>query len=125
MYGTLQRGRRYHHLLWWKRGVEFVSEGRIKGRLYDLGSFPGVVEAPDQWSYVYGELYSLESPDDTLNHIDAFEGYSPHDPDDSLFVRKLTEVFLPDGRSVKAWTYFYNAEISRASLISSGIYSGK
>ena len=54
--------------------------------------------------------------------IDEIEGYRPSQPDRSLYTRVLTDVTLADGRSAKAWAYFYNAPLGQAQRIDSGDY---
>jgi gamma-glutamylcyclotransferase (GGCT)/AIG2-like uncharacterized protein YtfP len=39
-----------------------------------------------------------------------------------LYSRDLAEVTLPDGSLARAWVYFYNAPLGRASRIPSGDY---
>ena len=54
--------------------------------------------------------------------LDRIEGYSPSQPDSSLYLRSTTEVALPTGPSVEAWVYFYNAPLGQAPRITSGDY---
>jgi gamma-glutamylcyclotransferase (GGCT)/AIG2-like uncharacterized protein YtfP len=54
--------------------------------------------------------------------LDDIEGYSPNEPDTSLYTRLVTPVTLDDGRVVDAWAYFYNAPLGGAQRIPSGDY---
>lgn len=56
VYGTLRRGeqRDINRL---KPAPIFVADGKIKGTLYDLGSYPGVRLGGEQW--VQGEVYQI------------------------------------------------------------------
>ena len=49
-------------------------------------------------------------------------GYSPSQPDSSLYLRALTDGTLPMGPTVQAWVYFYNAPLGQAQRIISGDY---
>ena len=60
--------------------------------------------------------------DSVLTTLDEIEGYSPKEPDSSLYRRVETPVTFEDGRSARAWVYFYNAPLGRAERIVSGDY---
>jgi gamma-glutamylcyclotransferase (GGCT)/AIG2-like uncharacterized protein YtfP len=57
-----------------------------------------------------------------LGALDEVEGYSPAEPEASLYTRRLTPVTLDNGEVVDAWAYFYNAPLGRAERIESGDY---
>lgn len=100
--------------------AEFIGRGTIAAELYDLGIYPAAVPAPD--GQVWGEVYRMKNRDKALAGLDGIEGYSADDPDRSLYVRQLVDVRLTDGRTEKAWVYFYNAPLGRAERIPSGDY---
>jgi gamma-glutamylcyclotransferase (GGCT)/AIG2-like uncharacterized protein YtfP len=54
--------------------------------------------------------------------LDEIEGYSPEEPDTSLYTRLITPVTLDDGSVVEACAYFYNAPLGGAQRIASGDY---
>ena len=119
-YGTLMtpfyragRLRLDHHLV-------PVGRGSITAALFDLGIYPAAVPASD--CRVWGEVYETAQPFVVLQALDELEGYRPGEPDASLYMRALTSVTLEDDRSVRAWTYFYNAPLGRAERIESGDY---
>jgi gamma-glutamylcyclotransferase (GGCT)/AIG2-like uncharacterized protein YtfP len=100
--------------------LTYVGRGAIRAALFDLGLYPAAVPAPD--GHVWGEVYEMADPGTVLAALDDIEGYSPGDPDRSLYVRQETQVVLPDGTLATAWVYFYNAPLGRAPRISSGDY---
>ena len=57
-----------------------------------------------------------------LTALDEIEGYSPSEPDASLYTRVETPVTFDDGRVAQAWVYFYNAPLGQAQRIESGDY---
>jgi gamma-glutamylcyclotransferase (GGCT)/AIG2-like uncharacterized protein YtfP len=57
-----------------------------------------------------------------LRALDEIEGYSPTEPESSLYFRRLTPVTMDDGSVVQASAYFYNAPLGRAERIASGDY---
>ena len=77
----------------------------IDGSLYDLGWFPGIK---------LGEPGKVVCEKITVNDIsqtDAYEGYNPRYPDESLYIRKP----FKDG-----WIYEYNGRVNPIKLIQSG-----
>jgi gamma-glutamylcyclotransferase (GGCT)/AIG2-like uncharacterized protein YtfP len=121
VYGTLIKGFREEWLR--KLGADFVGPGNIRGRLYDLGDYPGTrVRGAEPGQRVSGELYRTRDAEGALRILDQYEGFSPLEPSKSLFVRELVCVTLEDGRRKRAWAYLYNRGIGRAKLIPSGRY---
>lgn len=101
--------------------LQFAGRGSIRAALFDLGIYPAAVPAEDH-SVVWGEVYQTEDPTSVLATLDEIEGYRPNEPERSLYTRALTDVTLEDGRSYKAWAYFYNAPLGQARRIDSGDY---
>jgi gamma-glutamylcyclotransferase (GGCT)/AIG2-like uncharacterized protein YtfP len=99
-----------------------VGEGRIHAALFDLGLYPGAIPASD--ATVRGEVHRMTDAEEVLHELDAIEGFTPGEPDASLYVRSETPVTLDDGRTAIAWTYFYNAPLGGAQRIESGDYLG-
>ena len=62
VYGTLRRGAPMHRLL--ETGTRFIGPARYRGRLLDLGAFPGVVPAISERDVVVGALFELVSDDE-------------------------------------------------------------
>ena len=119
-YGTLMAGFDRRRQAGIDDRLRYIGRGTIKAALFDLGLYPAAVPAPDR--EVWGEVYEVTDPDAVLPALDGIEGYSPSQPDSSLYLRSLTEVALPTGPAVPAWVYFYNAPLGQAPRISSGDY---
>ncbi len=102
--------------------IHSLGRAYYRGRLYDLGAYPGVVPDPDR--IVHGELYGLHRARAAhiFTYLDAYEGYDPAQPEAGEYRRVQDTVLLPDGRSVLAWIYLYQGDLSQARLISSGDY---
>lgn len=116
VYGTLLKGMsRSNSLI----SSEFEGLGVINASLYDLGSYPGIIESTDS---VFGEIYTIDLA--TLSNLDDIEGYDAHHPEGSLYVRKEVDVtLLNDGSFIKAYKYFYNAlDLDAYYKIASGDY---
>jgi gamma-glutamylcyclotransferase (GGCT)/AIG2-like uncharacterized protein YtfP len=109
VYGTLRRG-----------GVramserfpssEFIGTAQIRGTLYDLGAFPGLL-LNETNSLVLGEVYEVD--DETLNRLDDIEA-------SSYYIRKQVEVSLGTDRTT-CWIYVYDPQFySPRTVIASG-----
>jgi len=98
--------------------LEFIGEGFVYGKLYDLGAYPGVILSDSSENKVFGEIFRLPSEQE-LEKFDQYEGFYLNDPEKSLFVRKIVPAYLHD-RKLDCWIYEYNWEIEFAELIESG-----
>lgn len=121
-YGTL-RGQLQRFLPTTLRdAVHLLGQATYRGRLYNLGTYPGVV--PDPAHTVRGDLYALRRPEAAriFAYLDAYEGCNPARPEAGEYRRVQDTVYLPSGHSLKAWIYLYNGDLSGARLIPSGDY---
>lgn len=96
--------------------LRFLDKVYLPGQLLHLGEFPGLIEGPGR---VEAELH--ESDDEHVLHVlDAYEGYFPERPEESLFLRR--EVFLKDA-GCHAWVYFLRVAPAHPIPIPDGIWS--
>lgn len=119
-YGTLMAGFDRRRRAGIDDKLRYIGRGSIEGALFDLGLYPAAVPASE--GLVWGEVYEMTDPVTVLAALDDIEGYRHDDPDRSLYRREQADVALPDGTSARAWVYFYNAPLGRASRIASGDY---
>jgi len=108
VYGTLMKGYALHPAL--ARGARFVEKGKTRGRLLDLGPYPGLVTGVGQ---VKGEVYRIDDPE-LLPVLDREEGYN--------FQRSRVFATLASGRHVQVWVYRYRGPRDRATPILDGDY---
>jgi gamma-glutamylcyclotransferase (GGCT)/AIG2-like uncharacterized protein YtfP len=121
VYGTLQRGFRLHGYLR-KTKARLLGKGHIKARLFDLGEFPGAFPSQSPHDFVEGELYELDGNADQLKLLDEIEEFLPENPQESLFIRKITVVRLRSGKQLKAWAYFLPRPPKNGRRIHAGRY---
>lgn len=110
VYGTLRKDERANRMM---RKCEYMGEDRIVGRIYDLGSFPGMKTVTRVFNteepIVVGDVYQIPD-EDVINALDYYEGYP------SLYNRIVT--YSESGMSV--WVYVFNGHASEGTLIESG-----
>ena len=106
VYGTLKNGYRNHRLL---ENSKFVGNGEIKGfALYDLGSFPAIVDSENPEEIILGELYEIDEP--TLASLDHLES------EGHLYKRRLVNVAV-DGNELDAYVYVFLRDLRGAKKL--------
>ncbi len=84
----------------------------IAGTLHHFPGYPAVRLTAETAIRVQGHLFELpfeiSSGPTLLDRLDAYEGFHPHDPAASLFLRQRTSAMLPEGTQLPCWVYTYN-----------------
>lgn len=89
-----------------------LGEAQAKGKLYDIGEYPGLILAEN--SLAKGEIYLLNIDDDTLiEFLDDYEG--------DEYRREKVEIDF-DGSIISCWTYLYIHDTTNKTLIPDGDY---
>jgi gamma-glutamylcyclotransferase (GGCT)/AIG2-like uncharacterized protein YtfP len=118
VYGTLRRGECRHPVLLRHR-AHGCGEGRVEGRLLDLGPYPtlspGRSEVP-----VRGELYAFDDLTALIAAADRVEGFTGFEAAGSHYRRRIVSVARDGGPPVLAWTYLLSGDAPGARLIVSG-----
>ena len=105
-----------------KQNSNFYSNGKFKGRLYDLGEYPGAVLNKKYGGYIYGRIVELINPLETLKYLDDYEGFGEHHDKPNLFIRKTIPVETDCGPK-DCWVYLYNLPVEGFRVIKSGNYA--
>lgn len=100
-----------------------VGSASVRGRLYDLGEYPGAILDASSETTISGEIFELPDDQTVLAALDEYEGFTPNDPEASLFVRVKCTVTLSDGRKLESWIYVYNQSPEQMPLVTSGDYA--
>lgn len=103
VYGTLQRGQRYHHLI--ADNIRSVQPAAVRGTLYHLpfeypALFPGSGE-------VRGELLEFADGEMSLAILDELENYRGPGQDNE-YERVTLTATTSDGRSETCFVYLYS-----------------
>lgn len=87
----------------------------LRGRLYDLGDYPGFVPGE---GLVHGDLFELFDRQ-TLAILDAYEDLVSGSPRASLYRRERMRLATPP---VEAWVYVYNRPVAGRRWVLSRIW---
>jgi gamma-glutamylcyclotransferase (GGCT)/AIG2-like uncharacterized protein YtfP len=123
VYGTLDPKQAPEEIATVVRQMRSVGRASVRGRLYDLGQYPGVILDDSTESVVQGELFMLPPHLDLLRRLDEYEGFDRANPGRSLFLRKKCSVTAPGGRQQVAWIYEFNQDPGDAPLVPLGDYA--
>ena len=103
------------------RNSTFCCRGKIKGKLYDAGHYPAlVIDSKDNYD-VWGTVCRLKDIDQTLRHLDTYEGFGEGEDQPYLFVREALLIETDQG-ILTCWVYLYNRSIATLREITTGDY---
>lgn len=123
VYGTLMRtasgGLGGAERLRLAREAASLGRASMRGRLLDLGSYPGLSLSRPAGGIVHGELCLLADPARTFAWLDAYEGIAggASEPE---YERRQETARLVEGGRVTAWVYAYRGETTGARWIADG-----
>lgn len=100
-----------------------IGPATILGRLYKISWYPAMVASTDPHDVVHGEVYRLNSPEQSLDWLDQYEGIKagssrPHATDE--YTREQRTVTLADGTTLRAQVYLYARSVEGKNRILSG-----
>lgn len=115
-YGTLKPGLAPPEIAALTARLRPVGAGRVRGVLYDLGPYPGVVLDPEAETWVWGAVLALPEGDSLLEALDRYEGRE--------FQRKVCEVELAGGSRLRCWVYEFIGNLRGAKRVVTGEWGG-
>lgn len=121
VYGSLRKGFHSPVYEYISRYFHFIGEGKVKGQLFDLGSYPGAIPVNDD-SFIAGELYQIKNESEfswAMAQLDDYEGVTVEAGEAQLYRRDLADIFI-NNEIVPAWIYWYNGDVSGRPVIASG-----
>jgi len=91
-----------------------LCRGQIRARLVPIRAwYPGAIA--DAHARLAGTLFQLQRPRLLLPQLDRYEGYLPHNPSSSTFIRQRMNVETEKG-CITAWVYLLNWRYASYSL---------
>lgn len=128
------RGEARSHFLGDETNLHCLLLARAFGKLYDLGTFPGMRLNASDRSLVEGEFARVGNIRSLLDVLDQVEGFHEFGHPQNFYRRELIQVDVGDGRIREAWTYVYCDEprppaasppVTGASITGSGRRSSR
>ncbi len=121
VYGSLRSGFNHPAYAYISNHFELVGSAKVKGKLYDLGSYPAALPTTDE-VFIVGELYRLKEQQEfswAIAQVDDYEGVNPEPGEPALYIREMTTVYI-NNETTDAWIYWYNNDVNGKPLIVSG-----
>jgi gamma-glutamylcyclotransferase (GGCT)/AIG2-like uncharacterized protein YtfP len=118
VYGTLRPFVDIPMAKWLCRAARYMGPATTRGRLYDLGAYPGMRAARGRGEFIAGDLYRVSRPE-VWRVLDRYERGVRGKP---RFVRARCVVRFARGTRTTAWVYRYCYAVVGAARISSGDY---
>lgn len=121
VYGSLRSGFKSPAYEYISRFFQLVGEARVRGVLFDMGTYPAAVPTQED-HFIIGELYESNNPQEfswAIGQLDDYEGVSVEPDEMQLYRRELAEVYVKGGM-IQAWIYWYNGDVSGRPRIGSG-----
>ena len=121
VYGSLRSGFRSPVYEYISRFFTFLGEGKVRGKLFDMGNYPAGIPADDD-QFIIGELYRANQENEfawAIAQLDDYEGVNVERDEVQLYRRELADVYIND-QVTQAWIYWYNGDVSGGPLITSG-----
>jgi gamma-glutamylcyclotransferase (GGCT)/AIG2-like uncharacterized protein YtfP len=121
-YGTLQPDLSPPEIVPLVRAFPCMGRAHVRGVLYDLGDYPGIVLG-ERGVKVWGQVFVLPEDPGVLRRLDEYEEVDLRNLACSQFIRTKCVSVLESGTEVETWIYAYNREPGSASVIPSGDYA--
>ena len=121
VYGSLRSGFHSSAYEYISRYFTFVGNAKVRGKLFDLGTYPAGIKSNDN-KFIVGELYKITNEDEfawAIGQLDDYEAVTVEPDEVQLYRRELTEVYF-NNSITHAWIYWYNGDVSGKPLIESG-----
>ena len=101
-------------LRWHARRIGF---GTVRGRLHDLGGYPGLAISWHVSGGAQGEVWRIIDGRPLWPVLDAYEGLAQTPPE---YAREMVMVRLESGLEVSAWVYRPLSDLSEAPRVPRG-----
>lgn len=121
VYGSLRSGFRSPAYEYISRYFDLVGEGKVRGQLFDLGTYPAA-KPTNENKFIIGELYRIRNENEfawAMGQLDDYEGVHVDFDETQLYRRDVTEVHI-DNKNTNAWIYWYYGDVTDKPVIESG-----
>ena len=123
VYGTLLKNFDNEMAVYLKNNSVFLGKGFFRGKLFDLGEYPGAIYEPASDYKVYGNIFELKNITATLGKLDEYEEVGDKYGKPNEYRREIIDIFYNDS-VIKCWVYLFNRDTKNYPQIISGGYLG-
>lgn len=106
VYGTLRSEFENPMAQFLQQNATYICDGNIKGRLYDVGTYPALIHDDNTDKRVEGQILEMNDMDQILDVLDPYEGV-----DDELYVRQIIPIQLENQSFLSCWVYLFNRSV--------------
>jgi gamma-glutamylcyclotransferase (GGCT)/AIG2-like uncharacterized protein YtfP len=100
-----------------------IGEGTVPGRLFDLGTYPGIVYETNAKTFVTGEVFEIiTNKAGLVEYLDEFEECGPDFEQPNEYRKEVIPVNV-NGTIYQASSYIYNRNLEGLKVIESGNYN--
>lgn len=121
VYGSLRSGFQHPAYAYISRYFIPVAEGKVKGKLFDMGEYPAAVPTEEN-IFIIGELYRINHPEEfgwAMAQLDDYEGLNTENNELPLYRREPVTVYF-NGQTEQAWVYWFNGNTNGKPVVESG-----
>lgn len=119
-YGTLCSGFKNPTAIALHAKAKLLGPAQIKGTLYLINqSYPGLIQTELDSTWIKGEIWELEDPQQTIKQVDEYEGCASNSSQPFEYKRVIREV-MHNHIKMDAWVYLYRLAVNRDQEIMSG-----
>jgi len=122
VYGTLMKNENNDMSKFLSKNAKFYSKGYFYGELYDIGEYPGAITSKNKNKRVYGNIFTLRTPEKVFSILDEYEEVGEKFPFPNEYKRIKTTVYSMENGNFLCWIYLYNHSVKNMPRILSGDY---
>ncbi|MEO8147978.1 MAG: gamma-glutamylcyclotransferase family protein [Bacteroidia bacterium] len=110
LYGTLRKEFNHHVFKKVEDKLDYVGKGFVKGKIFDIGEYPGLIESTGNQSVVEGDVYSIKNETEKVfKLLDRYEGFIEGNLNKSEYIRKRKDIqLIREDKKIRSWIYIYN-----------------
>jgi gamma-glutamylcyclotransferase (GGCT)/AIG2-like uncharacterized protein YtfP len=123
VYGTLL-DESNPYAIFLKENSRFYQHGRLRGKLFNIGNYPGAIIDDTVEAFVHGSIFLMDNSNNVLDELDAYEGFGDGFAQPNEFIRELANIETENGQ-LACWVYLYNLPVKNLEQIISGKYQQK
>jgi gamma-glutamylcyclotransferase (GGCT)/AIG2-like uncharacterized protein YtfP len=122
VYGTLRKGFSLAIPEQIAAHIQWIGPGEVKGKLYNIGQYPGAVPDPSGECCIKGEIVKITNSATVFEFLDNYEGFNENDVQGSEYRRIEEWIKLEAGEELQAWIYWYNLPVGNKMRIRENDY---